>query len=79
MLSTAQEGVRLPLEVLDADAGVGGEDSRRQRPHVGVVARVVLGHECAEPAEVAFGDGLPRLALAQAPVAPPPSRRGGGG
>ena len=65
MLRAAQERVRLRLEVLDADAGVGGQDAAAQRPHVGVVARVVLGHERAEPGVVALVGGLPRLALAQ--------------
>ena len=64
MLGTAQEGVRLLLEVVDADAGVGGEYSVHQCAHIGVVTRVVLGHQGTEPAEVSLGDGLPRLTLA---------------
>ena len=43
MLRAAQEGVRPRLEVLDADPVVGGQDAGRQRPHLAVVAGVVLG------------------------------------
>jgi hypothetical protein len=44
MLGAAQEGVRLLLEGFDADPRVGGQDARRQGPHIGVVPRVVLSH-----------------------------------
>ena len=36
-----------------------------QHPHVGVVTRVVLGHQRTQPAVVALVGGLPGLALAQ--------------
>jgi hypothetical protein len=65
MPRAAQEGVRQLFEVFDADAGVDGQDALHQCPHVGVVTRVVLGHERAEPTEVVFKEGLPWLAFAQ--------------
>ena len=62
-------GTRRPgLEVLDAHPRVGGQDAAEQRPHVGVVAGVVLGDDRAEPAVVALVGRLPGLAVAQGRV-----------
>ena len=60
-----QERVRLRLEVVDADAGVGGDHAAEERAHVGVVAGVVLLQHRSEPAEVPLVRRLPRLLLAE--------------
>ena len=68
MLRRVQERVRLLLEVVDADARVGGDHTAEERPHVGVVAGVVLDHHLAEPGIVALVRGLPGLLLAESRV-----------
>jgi hypothetical protein len=70
MLRSAQEGIGLRLELLDADPLVGGKDTSQERPHVGVVARVVLGEHRPEPAIVALVRRLPGLTAAQPGVVP---------
>jgi hypothetical protein len=65
MLCGAQEAVRLLLEIVDADPRVRGQDPSGQRPHVGVVPRVVLGHERTQPAVVALVGRFPRLPITQ--------------
>ena len=63
MLSAPQEGVGRLLELVDADAGVRGQDAGRQRRQVGVVAGVVLGDDRTQPGIVALVSRLPRLTI----------------
>ena len=65
MLCGTEESVCLALKVLHADSLVRSEDSARERSHVRVVARVVIGHHLSEPAIVALERRLPGLALLQ--------------
>jgi hypothetical protein len=46
----------------DAHPVVSGKDASQQRPHFGVVARVMLGEHHTEPAMVSLARCLPALA-----------------
>ena len=65
VLRRAQERVGLLLEVVDADARVGGDHAAQERPHVGVVAGVVLHHHLSQPGVVALVRRLPGLLVAE--------------
>ena len=65
MPARAQKALGLGVELLDGDAPERGEDAGRERRQVGVVARVVLGEDRAQPAVVVLVCGLPGLAGAK--------------
>ncbi len=65
VLRRAEERVRLRLELVDADPAVGSKDAGQERPHVRVIAGVVLGEHLAQPRVVTLVRGLPGLAASQ--------------
>ena len=71
MLRRAQP-VRRSLELLGGDSRVRFEHAAEERPHVRVVAGVVLGHRLSQPAVVALVRRLPRLRSRGAPDRPRP-------
>jgi hypothetical protein len=63
MLHRAQEGVGLPLEVVDSDPGERDQHAAKQRAHIRIIAPVVLGEHRGQSTVVALVSRLPRLAI----------------